>query len=87
MRAKPITFRSFMLALCVDDRGKVSQSKVITLVVAFAATVFMWKLVLLGGMSVDFFIAYLACGSGHGLLSKFIDTKDTNRQQVETRQP
>jgi hypothetical protein len=49
------------------------------MLVAIAATVFMWKLVILGGMSIDYFIAYLAFGTGNSGLNKFLDTRDTAR--------
>jgi hypothetical protein len=59
--------------------GQYSHARIIAMVVAIAATVFMWKLILLGGMSVDYFIAYLAYGTGAQTLNKFLDTRDTTR--------
>jgi hypothetical protein len=59
--------------------GQYSHARIIAMVVAIAATVFMWKLILLGGMSVDYFIAYLAYGTGSQTLNKFLDTRDTTR--------
>jgi len=49
------------------------------MLVAFAATIFMWKLILLGGMSLDYFVAYLAYGTGHQTLNKFLETRDKAR--------
>ncbi len=59
--------------------GRYSSSRLIALLVAVAATVFMWKLVILGGMTIDYFMAYLAYGTGTAGLNKFLDTKDGAR--------
>jgi len=59
--------------------GRYSSARVIAMLVAIAATVFMWKLVILGGMSIDYFIAYLAYGTGTASLNKFLDTRDGTR--------
>ena len=59
--------------------GRYSSSRLIALLVAFAATVFMWKLVILGGMTIDYFMAYLAYGTGTASLNKFLDNKDGAR--------
>jgi hypothetical protein len=59
--------------------GRYSSSRVIALLVAIAATVFMWKLVIVGGMTIEYFLAYLAYGTGTQTLNKFLDNKDTSR--------
>jgi hypothetical protein len=59
--------------------GRYSSSRVIAMLVAIAATVFMWKLVILGGMSVEYFISYLAYGTGSAGLNKFLDNRDGTR--------
>lgn len=59
--------------------GRYSHSRIIAMMVAVAATIFMWKLILLGGMSVEYFLAYLAYGTGHQTLNKMLDNKDTAR--------
>jgi hypothetical protein len=59
--------------------GRYSSARVIAMLVAVAATIFMWKLVILGGLSIDYFIAYLAYGTGTASLNKFLDNKDTTR--------
>ena len=56
-----------------DGEGNISHSRIIALLVAFAATIFMWKLILLGGMTFDYFIAYLVYGMGHQTVNKFLD--------------
>ena len=61
--------------------GRYSSARLIALLVAFAATVFMWKLVLLGGMTIDYFMAYLAYGTGTAGLNKFLDNKDGARTE------
>lgn len=61
--------------------GMYSHSRIIALLVAIGATVFMWKLILLGGMSIEYFIAYLAYGTGYQTMNKFLDNKDTARAE------
>jgi len=61
--------------------GRYSSARVIAMLVAIAATVFMWKLVILGGMSIDYFVAYLAYGTGTAGLNKFLDNKDNSRTE------
>ena len=46
------------------------------MLVAFAATVFIWKLIILGGMTVEYFICYCAYGTGHQTLNKFLDNRN-----------
>lgn len=60
---------------CLQDNttGGYSHSRVIAMIVAIAATVFIWKLIILGGMSIEYFVAYLAYGTGHQTLNKFLD--------------
>jgi len=58
-----------------NTTGKYSHSKVIAFLVCIAATVFMWKLILIGGMTLEYFIAYLAYGTGHQTLNKYLDYK------------
>ncbi len=62
--------------------GRYSHSRVIAMLVAVAATIFMWKLIILGGMNLEYFIAYLAYGTGHQSLNKFLDNKDAARQPL-----
>lgn len=59
--------------------GRYSSSRIIAMLVAVAATVFMWKLVLLGGMNIEYFLAYLAYGAGNTGLNKMLDNKDVAR--------
>lgn len=61
--------------------GRYSSSRLIALLVAFAATVFMWKLVILGGMTIEYFLAYLSYGTGTAGLNKFLDNRDNARQE------
>jgi hypothetical protein len=71
----------FKESLQDNATGKYSSARVIAMLVAIAATVFMWKLVLLGGMSIDYFMAYLAYGTGTASLNKFLDTRDGARTE------
>jgi hypothetical protein len=59
--------------------GHYSHSRIIALLIAFGATVFMWKLILLGGMGIEYFLGYLAYGTGQMTMNKFLDNKDTAR--------
>lgn len=66
--------------------GKYSHARILSALVALAATIFIWKLIILGGMSVEYFIAYLAYGAGNQSLNKFLDNKDDSRTiGAETR--
>lgn len=66
--------------------GRYSHARILSMLVALAATVFMWKLIILGGMALEYFIAYLAYGAGHQSLNKFLDNRDTTRvTDAETR--
>ena len=59
--------------------GRYSHARIIAMLVAIAATIFMWKLIILGGMNLEYFIAYLAYGTGHQSLNKFLDNRDGHR--------
>lgn len=65
----------FLKGLLQDKSGKYSHARIISTFVAIAATVFIWKLILLGGMGVEYFVAYLAYGTGTQTLNKFLDGK------------
>ena len=56
--------------------GQYSHARIIAMLVAFAATVFIWKLIILGGMTVEYFICYCAYGTGHQTLNKFLDNRN-----------
>lgn len=61
-----------------DNRtGQYSHARIIAMLVAIAATVFMWKLIILGGMNLEYFIAYLAYGTSHQSLNKFLDRRNS----------
>jgi len=71
--------RIFKESLQDNATGRYSSSRVIAMLVAIAATVFMWKLVILGGMNIEYFLAYLAYGTGTASLNKFLDNRDGTR--------
>lgn len=71
--------RIFKESLQDNATGRYSSSRVIAMLVAIAATVFMWKLVIVGGMSIEYFLAYLAYGTGTAGLNKFLDNRDSTR--------
>jgi hypothetical protein len=56
-----------------DSRGRYSHARIISMLVAIAATVFMWKLIITSAVTIDFFVAYLAYGTGHQTINKFLD--------------
>ena len=67
-----------------DNRtGHYSHARIIAMLVAIAATVFMWKLIILGGMNLEYFIAYLAYGTSHQSLNKFLDNKTPINQDQQ----
>lgn len=61
--------------------GRYSSTRLIALLVAVAATVFMWKMIIVGGMTIEYFMAYLAYGAGSFGLNKFLDNKDATRTE------
>lgn len=71
--------RIFKESLQDNATGRYSSARVIAMLVAIAATVFMWKLVIVGGMSIEYFLAYLAYGTGTQSLNKFLDNRDGTR--------
>ena len=48
----------------LTDNSKYSQARLISLVGFICLSFFMWKLILIGGMQVDYFIAYAAYCTG-----------------------
>lgn len=69
----------FTESLKDNATGRYSSARIISMLVAFAATVFMWKLIILDGMTVEYFIAYLMYGAGSFGIGKFLDNKDSAR--------
>jgi len=56
-----------------DSTGRYSHARIISMLVAIAATVFMWKLIITSAVTIEFFVAYLAYGTGHQTINKFLD--------------
>lgn len=73
------TARIIKESLQDNATGRYSSSRVIAMLVAIAATIFMWKLVIVGGMTIEYFVAYLAYGTGTASLNKFLDNRDGTR--------
>jgi hypothetical protein len=65
--------------LCKDSltapNGKYSSAKIILMFGFMIASLVLWKALILGNLSIEFFVAYLAFISGHNNISKFLDTK------------
>ena len=72
----------FLKEILSDTKtGKYSHARVIALFGFLAATVFMWKLIILGGMSIDYFIAYITYTTSTQTFNKYLDNK--NRTKTE----
>ena len=65
--------KSIAMCFLQDDKGNYSHARLIALLVGFSATFFMWKLMLLGEMTTDYFLYYLAYGVVHQSVNKFLD--------------
>jgi len=59
--------------------GKYSHSRIIAMLVAFGATAFMWKLAIMGTLTIEYFLAYLAYGTSYQTVNKLLDNKDDAR--------
>jgi len=71
------TFK-FLKEILQDNRtGKYSHAKVIAVCGFFAVTAFLWKMILTGALTIDFFIAYLTYCTGTQTLNKLLDTNKT----------
>lgn len=57
----------------ITSHGVKSHSRFIALLVAFGASAFMWKLIIVGGMSIEYFVAYLTYGCGVQTVNKGLD--------------
>lgn len=65
----------FKQTLQDNNTGKYSHAKVIAMCGFLAATVFIWKLIIIGGMSAEYFMIYVAYCTGHQTINKFLDGK------------
>lgn len=70
--------KTFINDLLKDDSGKYSLSKVILCMVAISATILLWKMVLLKETTDMIWVGYLAFGTGHASMNKFLDRKKNN---------
>lgn len=58
-----------------DTNGKYSHARVISFIGFIALTVFMWKIIIIGAMNIEFFIAYATYCTGTQTINKWLDTK------------
>lgn len=58
--------------------GKYSHAKIIAMLGFIALTVFFWKLLLLGTISIEYFMAYAAYCTGHQTINKYLDGRRNN---------
>ena len=70
--------KNFLHGLFHDDSLRPSMSKTILFLVAIISSVIMIKLTVYHQMSVDYFISFLAFGTGHASMSKYLDKKGVN---------
>lgn len=56
-----------------DDKGNLSHARLIAVMVGVSATVFMWKLTIMGQLTETYFMYYLAYGVIHMNVSKALD--------------
>lgn len=59
-----------------NTTGKYSHAKIIAMLAAIAATIFIWKLIILGGMTIEYFIAYLTWCTSHQTINKYLDIRN-----------
>lgn len=62
-------FRCFLQ----DDKGNYSHARLIAVLVGISATIFMWKLTIMGQLTAEYFLYYLTYGVVHMNVSKFLD--------------
>jgi hypothetical protein len=76
------TLSTMIKEACKDKAtGQYSHSRIIAMLVAFGATVFMWKLSIVGSLTIEYFLAYLAYGTGYQTVNKMLDNKDGARTE------
>lgn len=56
-----------------DPNGQLSHARLIAVLVGFSATVFMWKLTIMGQLTPEYFLYYLTYGVVHMNVSKALD--------------
>lgn len=72
-----ISIKNHIIELITDDSGRVSLSKTVLFCGMISASLFCWKLIILGGFNETYFGLYLAAICGHANWSKIIDNKVT----------
>jgi len=72
-----MSFLSTLFKETLQDNvtGKYSHAKIIAMLGAIGATIFMWKLIILGGMTIEYFVAYLTWCTSHQTLNKYLDIR------------
>lgn len=63
----------FLKGLVSDSHGNYSHARVIALLVGISATVFLWKLTLMGELTEVYLAYYLSYGVVHMNVSKALD--------------
>lgn len=80
----PREIGKFFKEILSDSKsGKYSHAKVIAIVGFLAATMFMWKLIILGGMTIEYFVAYITYTTGTQTFNKFLDNR-RHKKEVES---
>ena len=65
--------KSIAMCFLQDDKGNYSHARLIAVLVGLSATVFMWKLTIMGQLTTEYFLYYLTYGVAHMNISKFLD--------------
>jgi hypothetical protein len=58
-----------------NTTGKYSHAKIIAMIAAVAAPIYMWKLIIIGGMTIEYFVAYLTWCTSHQTINKYLDVR------------
>lgn len=65
-----------------DNRtGKYSHAKVIAMCGFLASTIFIWKLIILNTLGIDYFIAYLMYCTGTQTINKWLDSRGKGNKE------
>lgn len=62
-----------MIEFVKDNQGNFSHARLIALGVGLSATLFMWKLLITGGMNETYFLYFLSYGVVHQNVNKALD--------------
>ena len=76
--------KDYYLELTSDDSGKISLSKTMLFLGFIFISLYMWKLMVMKEITIEFFVTYIGFISGHQLISKKLD-KAGNKIEVSEK--